>query len=148
MVIVKKSATADSRTCDAANVSIEVLKDSTISHKFDVNNTMHFFSHMLGVAASKHDNHKLETIEAFHNAFVGKFADVTWWNEHKKERHHLPADLDDVNLIDILEHIADCVAAGMARTGKVFVLKVDDAMLQKAFQNTVKLLIDNIKIEE
>jgi len=148
VIIIVKSPTADSRTCDAASVSIEKLIDSTISHKFDVANAMQKFSSMIQRAASTHDNHKLETMDCFYKAFIGKFTDETWWNEHKKERHHLPADLDDMNLIDILEHISDCVAAGMARTGKVSPLEISNEMLQKAFQNTVDLLVKDCQVED
>ncbi len=49
---------------------------------------------------------------------------------------------DDVNLLDVLEHVADCVMAGMARSGSVYELKLSDELLQKAFKNTVKLLCD------
>jgi hypothetical protein len=58
-------------------------------------------------------------------------------------RHHLDkADgvPTDVNLIDVLEHIADCVMAGMARSGSVYELKLPDEVLQRAFANTVNLL--------
>lgn len=148
MITIKKSPTADSRSCDAKNVSKETLIESTQLHIRDVFRSMDFLSQLVENAGFEHDRHKLETMAAFHKAFTGGFVDETWWNEHKKERHHLPPDLEDVNLIDIMEHISDCVTAGMARTGKVNPLIVDDKLLQKAFQNTVKLLINNIKVEE
>lgn len=148
MITIKKSPTADSRCCDAKNVSEKTLYDSTIDHKLDVENAMGLFGKMLRTAAWQHDDHKLRTIGAFHKAFTGGFVDETWWNEHKKERHHLPENLEDLNLIDVLEHIADCVMAGMARTGKVRPLTISNEMLQKAFQNTVNLLISNVKVEE
>lgn len=148
MIIIKKSPTADSRSCDCKNVSKFLLRLSTEEHIRNVMDTTKFFANMLLKAGDNHDDHKLRTIDAFHKAFTGGFVDETWWNEHKKERHHLPPDLEDVNLIDILEHISDCVTAGMARTGKVNPLIIDDKLLQKAFQNTIKLLMDNIKVEE
>lgn len=148
MIIIKKSPTADSRSCDAKNVSKETLIESTQLHRRDVFRSMDFLSKLVENAGFEHDNHKLESIDAFHKAFTGGFVDETWWNEHRKERHHLPENLEDVNLIDILEHICDCVTAGMARTGKVRPLTINNEMLQKAFQNTVNLLIANIKVEE
>ena len=148
MIIIKKSPTADSRCCDAKNVSKETLIESTRLHIRDVYRSMDFLGQLVENAGFEHDRHKHETIDEFHKAFTGGFVDETWWNEHKKERHHLPDDLDDVNLIDILEHIADCVTAGMARTGKVRPLTISNEKLQKAFQNTVNLLIRNIKVED
>lgn len=147
MITIKKSPTADSRSCDTKNVTKDVLYLSTTSHKYDVADAMSFMASMMKDAGFTHDNHKLYTIDEFHKAFTGGFVDETWWNEHKKERHHLPPDLEDVNLIDILEHISDCVTAGMARTGNVLPLTISNEMLQKAFQNTVNLLIANIKVE-
>lgn len=148
MIIIKKSPTADSRCCDAKNVSKEALIESTRYHTRDVFRAMDFFCKLVENAGFEHDRHKFETMDAFHKAFTGGFIDETWWNEHKKERHHLPENLDDVNLIDILEHISDCVTAGMARTGKVRPLTISNEMLQKAFRNTVNLLMNNIKVEE
>lgn len=148
MIRIRKSPTADSRSCDHTNVTKPLLRLSTDEHIRNVMDATKFFANMLITAGYKHDNHKLETMDAFHTAFTGGFKDETWWNEHKKERHHLPENLEDINLIDILEHISDCVTAGMARTGEVRPLIIDDKLLQKAFQNTVKLLIDNIKVEK
>lgn len=148
MITIKKSPTADSRCCDAKNVSKEVLWDSTREHQRDVLYAMTLFSDNIIRAGVLHDGHKLKTMNEFHKAFTGGFVDKTWWNEHKKERHHLPENLEDVNLIDVLEFISDCVTAGMARTGKVRPLTISNEVLQKAFQNTVNLLIDNIKVEQ
>jgi len=148
MIIIKKSPTADSRCCDAKNVSKETLIESTRLHIRDVYRSMDFLGQLVENAGFEHDRHKHETIDEFHKAFTGGFIDETWWNEHKKERHHLPENLEDVNLVDVLEHIADCVTAGMARSGKVRPLTISNEKLQKAFQNTVNLLIRNIKVED
>ena len=55
---------------------------------------------------------------------------------------------DDVNLIDVLDMVIDCVMAGMARTGQVYPLKIDPDVLMKAFNNTVELLKDNVVVIE
>ena len=41
---------------------------------------------------------------------------------------------------DVLDFIADCVMAGMARSGSVYELKLPTELLERAFQNTVELL--------
>ena len=47
---------------------------------------------------------------------------------------------------DVIEMIIDCVCAGLARTGEVYEIKIDSAVLEKAVQNTVDLLIKCIKV--
>jgi hypothetical protein len=54
----------------------------------------------------------------------------------------------DVNLIDVLDMIADCVMAGMARSGSVYPLNIDTAVLMRAFQNTVELLKSHVTVQE
>ena len=54
----------------------------------------------------------------------------------------------DVNLIDVLDFIADCVMAGMARSGSVYPLKLSPELLERAFQNTVELLKAQVVVEQ
>jgi hypothetical protein len=54
---------------------------------------------------------------------------------------------EDVNLIDVLDMITDCVMAGMGRTGTVYPLNIPPEVLMKAFQNTVELLKSQIVVE-
>ena len=74
-----------------------------------------------------------------------------WWDNHRKvNRHHLekPDGIPgDVNLIDVLDYIADCVMAGLARSGSVYVLHLPPELLEQAFQNTVVLLKDSVTVE-
>ena len=147
MIIIQRSKTADSRSCNHAEVSKETLMASTVQHIRDVQAAMRLFSAMIEGAGSRHDTHKLETIDQFHDAFTGGFEDETWWNEHKKERHHLP-DIEDLNLIDLLEHVADCVMAGKARSGQVYLTNIAPTVLAKAVKNTFKLLIDEVDVAE
>ena len=96
-----------------------------------------------------HDYDKLTDIDGFHSDFVTGFKENTWWENHRKiHRHHLAKEDGiprDVNLIDVLEYIADCVMAGMARTGQVYPLPSDD-FLKTAFENTVELLKSNVQV--
>ena len=127
-------------------MSIDTLKSSTLSHKRDVNAALSFLASRLFDAGEMHDNHKLATLPEFHKTFIDGFKDETWWNEHKKERHHLPDDMEDIDLIDILEHIADCTMAGMARSGHVYINEIPANKLRLAFQNTFKLLQKNTQV--
>lgn len=152
MILVPKSPTADTRTCDAANVRKETLLNSSQQHIMDVAAGLGFFANYLVLAAGRHDYDKLTLIEWFHSDFVTSFKERGWWDNHRKiHRHHLdkPDGVpEDVNLLDVVEHIVDCVMAGMARSGSVYELKLPPELLEKAFQNTVKLLKENVQVKE
>ena len=149
-IYIKKSPTADTRTCDYKNVTKGVLKDSTFKHRSDVMDGMKFFEDLLSLAAHRHDDDKITDIATFHNDFVTGFKNTEWWDKHKLlNRHHLTEKdgiPDDVNLVDVLEYITDCVMAGMARSGSVYELKLDSDLLQKAFKNTVELLKNQVEV--
>ena len=150
MIMIIKSPTADTRTCDFANVTKEILLNSSGAHIDNVVEAMAFFASRLAEQAGWHDRDKLTLIDRFHADFVTGFKQTGWWDNHRKiTRHHLDKPdgvRDDVNLIDVLEHIADCVMAGMARSGSVYELKLPDELLQKAFRNTVELLKNEVEV--
>jgi hypothetical protein len=144
MIEIHKSPTADMRTCDFANVSKDTLLASSKQHIRDVHEALQFFSRKLAEAMLAHDTDKISDIDSFHRDFLTGFKVTDWWDRHRKlNRHHLnEADgvPDDVNLIDVLDFIADCVMAGMARSGSVYPLNLSPELLERAFQNTVILL--------
>lgn len=150
MIVIKKSETADSRTCDFSKVTKEQLKQSSIQHIGDVGEGMAFFMDKLHTAAISHDKDKLADIDQFHADFITNFQQTLWWDKHRKiTRHHLtaedgiPADMD---LVDVLEMIVDCVMAGMGRKGEVYPLDIKSEVLKLAFDNTVKLLKRHITV--
>lgn len=144
MIEIKKSETADTRTCDFANVSKETLLVSSQQHIGDIVKALAFFIAKLTEAAGEHDQDKLTLIDWFHADFVTGFKETGWWDNHRHIwRHHLNMEdgvPKDVNLIDVLEYISDCVMAGMARSGSVYELQIDAEVLLRAFNNTVELL--------
>jgi hypothetical protein len=146
MIQISKSKTADTRSCDFANVSKGQLLDSSRQHIGDVVKALAFFSGKLTEAAGEHDYDKLTAIDGFHADFLTGFKQTGWWDNHRKiHRHHIDKEdgvPPDVNLIDVIEHISDCVMAGMARSGSVYELKLSDELLQRAFKNTVYLLTE------
>lgn len=150
MLEIKKSPTADTRTCDVTKVERQQLLDSSRQHIADVAQAMAFFSSKLFAAAAEHDYDKLTEIDWFYSNFQTSFKVTGWWDNHRKiHRHHL-AQPDgvplDVNLLDILEYISDCVMAGMARSGEVYALEASDELLRRAFNNTVMLLKSQVKV--
>ena len=152
MIKIKQSQTADTRTCDFANVSRETLRASSAQHIEDVRVALGFFAQMLHRTAAVHDTDKLTDLDGFHADFVTGFKSSGWWERHRTlNRHHLTNDDGipaDVNLIDVLDFIADCVMAGMARSGSVYPLRLPPELLERAFQNTVALLKTAVVVVE
>jgi hypothetical protein len=150
VIEIGKSSTADTRTCDFANTTKETLLESSRHHIGDVSKGLAFFAGRLTEAAGVHDYDKLTGIDWFHQDFVTGFKQTGWWDNHRRiHRHHLgQADgvPDDVNLIDVLEFVADCVMAGMARSGDVYELKLPDELLRKALTNTAELLKKQVTV--
>lgn len=156
MIRIEKSPTADTRTCDFANVSKETLFKSSLQHINDVCDALALFRAELEAAARRHDTDKLTDIDGFHADFVaadpatGVFTRTEWWDRHRTlNRHHLTHDdgiPEDVNLIDVLDFIADCVMAGMARSGNVYPMHLPPELLERAFQNTVALLKSHVAV--
>lgn len=152
MITIQKSLTADSRTCDWTKVTKPALERSSRQHMDDVYTGLLFFEDLLGEAQVSHDNDKLTDIDGFHADFATGFQQQTWYENHKRAtRHHLdkPEGVPkDVNLVDVIEHIVDFVMAGMARSGRVRPLELPDELLQRAFQNTVKLMKANVVVDD
>jgi hypothetical protein len=152
MITIRKSPTADTQTCDFANTSQDVLYQSSLDHIADVRQAIEFFRAKLFSAGQVHDKDKIDDIKGLHRDFLTGFKQTTWWDNHRKvNRHHLlQADgiPEDVNLIDVLEMIADCVMAGMARSGYVYDLNISPDALLRAFANTVELLKHEVAVEE
>jgi hypothetical protein len=150
MIKIHPSPTADTRTCDWSKVTRETLLASSEQHIRDIRAGLAFFAEKLAEAGVRHDHDKITAIDHFHADFRSGFAQTGWWDNHRKvNRHHLteadgiPAD---VNLVDVLDFITDCVMAGMARSGSVRPLTIDPAVLQRAFENTAALLCANVEV--
>lgn len=150
MIRIKTSATADTRTCDFTKVTKETLYASSVQHIGDVRAALAFFRMLLERTAETHDPDKLTDIDGFHADFVTGFKETGWWSRHRQSnRHHLQQPdgcPTDVNLIDVLDFISDCVMAGMARSGSVYDLQLGPELLERAFKNTVELLKSEVKV--
>jgi hypothetical protein len=151
MIRIQQSQTADCRTCDFTKVTKETLLASSQQHIGDVRAALAFFAVMLEAAAGAHDRDKETDIDGFHADFATGFKVTEWWARHRKlNRHHLtePDGVpEDVNLIDVLDFIADCVMAGMGRTGSVRPADIAPEVLYRAFLNTVDLLKREVVVE-
>ena len=147
---IKKQRTADSRTCDYTKVSKLELRSASEAHRCDVKSIMRIYGEMLDVAGSEHDHDKLSDIQGFFSNFQVGFEKKDWLDRHYKlNRHHLEnphAIPKNVNLIDVLEHIADQVGAGLARSGEVRPVKLSNKLLQQAVKNTIALTLKEVEV--
>ncbi len=151
MIKIKKSSTADTRTCDWSKVTKDTLKESSEQHRGDISKGMDFFKNMMDESAKRHDLDKLTNLDEFYADFITGFKQTKWWDNHRKiNRHHFLQVEDipfDVNLIDVLDMIIDCVMSGMGRSGSVYPLEITSELLKRAFDNTVELLKKNIEVQ-
>ena len=151
MIEIKKSPTADSRTCDFKNVTKEQLLESTYLHLTDIKKGFEFFILEMMKQQANHDLTKISHIDDFHRNFITGFKEYDWWELHQeKERHHFNNEKyiqEDVNLIDVIDQIIDGVMAGMARSGVYRQENIAPELLLKAYNNTVQMLLKEIIIK-
>lgn len=149
-IMIKRSPTADTRSCDPKTVTRAKLFESSKLHIDDVHKALEVFQAILGQKARKHDEDKVsaEGFEAFYQGFHGGFEDKTWLDAHRCGcRHHLrDHEPENVDLLDVLEMIADCVVAGMARSGSFFPMDLSDDLLQRAVRNTADQLAAMVEV--
>lgn len=153
MITIKRSETADTRSCDYTQVTKQQLYNSSVQHIEDVKKGLAFFQKQLENAGINHDFDKLSHIDQFHEEFLTGFKQTEWWDNHKHvNRHHLNSEdgiPEFVNLVDVIEYITDCVMAGIARKGEVtFPIEIDKELLYTAFKNTVSWLEQNVELEK
>lgn len=154
---IRKNTNGDSRVATKVPTFSE-FNDSNFEHCANVKDMMLNFAKDIKQQGENHDWTKV--IEPYRsifyrdmcNAIEGrtKFEDGEWNKLHyATERHHLLRNVPgDINLIDVIEMIADCVCAGMARSGEVGPLEIDESILMKAIDNTVKLMAESVELQE
>lgn len=154
-IIIKRNPNGDTRTAEG-KVTFEMFQKSNDMHINDVKNIMNFYADLCEYNGENHDFTKKKYEKQFYEEFVYSrmnktdFRESEWYKNHiKEERHHINDFVhDDVDLFDVLEMIADCTSAGLARSGEVREITIDKDVLYKAFQNTCKLTKDMCKLVE
>lgn len=154
---IERNTNGDTRVATKVP-SIEEFEDSNYKHTQDVRTMMDEFADEIKNRAKSHDWSKLREPHksAFYrdlcNTIEGRmdFEEGEWCKFHyDNERHHLLRRCpDDVNLIDVLEMLCDCVCAGMARSGCVRDLEINAEILECAVKNTAKLLENAVELQE
>ena len=144
-------------TCGDTRTATEIptmtaFKMSNDLHKKDVERMMLEIAKDINVQGESHDCTKIT--EPYASQFYRElcatiedkmdFEQGDWYPMHcRTERHHLTEHCpEDVNLIDVIEMICDCVCAGMARSGDVYPIKIPSEILQQAVENTVQMCKD------
>jgi hypothetical protein len=155
---IQKNSLGDTRTATRVPTFWE-FNDANTMHITDVKNMMGVIASELENRGANHDFTKKN--EPHRSLFyrelcakiegkIDSFVDGEWYPMHcQTERHHLNERCaDDVNLVDVIEMICDCICAGMARSGKVYPINISSDVLQKAVCNTVQMCMDAVEIVE
>jgi len=149
MILIERSPTANKVGQD---ITMGTLLVSTEMHRDDVRAALSLLSYTLDKRGETHDLDKLNKLPEFHVAFKDGFKDGKWFDTHmKNSRHHLSYCTgvpEDVNLLDVLEYIADCVMAGRARGTELRPVIIDAEVLARAFGNTVDMLNSQVLVQE
>ena len=155
MIEIKKNPNGDTRTAPKG-ITFEQFQEANDMHIDDVREVMHALSRFVDMAGRSHDFTKKSRERMFYRDFVDTqengedFVNGEWYQLHvKAERHHLLSNCpDDVNLIDVLEMIADCACAGMARSGEIRDLEIDTEILNRAVKNTAEMIKNMVIVKE
>lgn len=148
-VVIYKNPNGDTRTAPK-DIVFEQFQEANDSHIADVEAVMDELGAMLCENGEKHDWTKKKYEKMFYNNFLATmnyradFVSAEWYQLHvNTERHHLLSRCpDDVNLLDVIEMIVDCVCAGKTRSGEIRGLEITPEILERAMRNTVKLVDD------
>lgn len=157
MIKIPRNTLGDTRTAERIPTITE-FNESNKQHTKDVKALMEVLADCIRYRATEHDWTK--RVEPYRSMFYQdmvrtmtnidfEFTSGEWAEKHyEAERHHLNRYVPyAVDLIDVIEMICDCVAAGLARSGEVRPIEIDSDVLQEAVRNTAKLLEDECVIE-
>ena len=154
-IVLHKNLNGDTRTAPK-NVSFSDVQNANDMHRMDVYFVLSALGRMCIERSIYHDHTKTEHDEMFYADFCStlqngtSFIDGEWYKMHiTEERHHLSSHCpEDVNLLDVLEMVADCTCAGLTRSGKIYDLDLDPEILQRAVKNTVELITSMVTVED
>lgn len=155
-IVIKNTQNADRRTAND-KLTKETLHAATIMHREDVQDIMRLVSRRISKRGMIHDYTKIQYFDEFAEEVLkphtdDEFKNADWYQNHIfEERHHLNANCPlDVNLIDVIEMICDCIAAGKGRSGRTtpaFLKLKDPTILERVYWNTVKMLDDLVEVK-
>ena len=150
-VVIKKTMNPE----DGYEDESRLFKD-TVQHKKDVEQVMDIIGEYIKERGRGHDWTKLAYFDDFARDCLERkdtpdFKSRDWYHIHTlKERHHVNARVpDNVNFIDLLELMVDCIVAGYARSGKINYnfMVVSQTIINEAYWNTIRLIEDSIILD-
>ena len=155
MIEITKNPNGDTRTAPKG-ITFEQFQQANDMHTQDVQSVMWELSKMVDRAEELHDCTKKSQERMFYRDFVDTqengvdFVSGEGYQLHvNAERHHLLSNCPkDVNLIDVLEMIADCTCAGLARSGEIRDLEINSEILDRAVKNTAELIKSMVEVVE
>lgn len=154
MIKISKNPNGDTRTAPKG-ITFEEFQKANDSHIADVSAVMASIGECITIRGRYHDFTKKTDERGFYKDFVdamengSNFVEGEWYKKHvRAERHHLLSYCpEDVDLIDVIEMLVDCICAGLARSGEVRPIELNDDILKRAVQNTIEYLKDEITVE-
>lgn len=155
MIRIKKNPNGDTRTAPSG-ITFKQFQEANDMHIDNVEEVMWEIANLVEKAGDLHDCTKKSQERMFYRDFVNTqendadFLSGEWYQLHvNAERHHLLSNCpDDVNLIDVLEMIADCTCAGLARSGEIRDLEINSEILDRAVKNTAELIKSMVEVVE
>lgn len=134
------------------DISYQDLRRSTKMHQSDVKRVLYYIADRLKKIGDIHDWSKDTLAELYYNDYVDSKRNNKdmhkgeWYKYHfEHERHHLMNSVpEDVNLLDVIEFIADCCCDGIAESGEPEKMEISDKLLRQAFDNTIKMITRSI----
>lgn len=153
MIRIKKNPNGDTRTAPKG-ITFEQFQQANDMHINNVEEVMWEIANLVEKAGELHDCTKKSQERMFYRDFVNTqengadFVSGEWYQLHvNAERHHLLSNCpEDVNLIDVLEMIADCTCAGLARSGEIRDLEINSEILDRAVKNTAELIKSMVEV--
>lgn len=148
-IVIHKNPNGDTRTAPKG-INFKQFQEANDSHIADVRAVMDEIGTMFCENGEKHDWTKKTEEKMLYDDFLETmaggidFVSGKWYQYHvNTERHHLLSRCpEDVNLLDVIEMIVDCVCAGKTRSGEIRGLEITPEILETAMKNTVKLVDD------
>lgn len=155
MIRIKKNPNGDTRTAPSG-ITFKQFQEANDMHINNVEEVMWEIANLVEKAGELHDCTKKSQERMFYRDFVNTqengadFVNGEWYQLHvNAERHHLLSNCpDDVNLIDVLEMVADCTCAGLARSGEIRDLEINSEILDRAVKNTAELIKSMVEVVE
>ena len=156
-VYISYNPNGDTRTVDPNNLpNLKEFHAANSSHRADVKQVMTNLSNDLFDMGVRHDCTKTygDSESIFYKNFVESvtngedFTKSEWYQYHiRKERHHPTSYChDDINLLDLIEMIADVVCAAKSRSGtREYIPEISDEILRKAYENTLELVWNSVR---